>query len=119
MKKILSIALCLLSINSFAGISIGFPPDMDLPDFGDYEQAQKIFIETVETLTESTEVQSVVADVEQGHRTTCVALTEKASRGLIWFRLRYRCEGEQDLELTIKARLKKEEILVKDYTVKL
>lgn len=119
MKNLIALFLCVLSLNASAGFSFNNPPGISFPDFNDFEQSQKIFMETVETLTESLEVASIVAKVEDTHRTTCVALQDKASRGLVWFKLNYRCEGEKDFKLSVKARLKNDKVLVKEYKVKL
>ncbi|MEH0861678.1 hypothetical protein [Halobacteriovorax sp. DPLXC-1] len=119
MKNLVMALVCAFSLNANAGITIGFPGDISFPDMRDIEESQRIFQEAVETLIESEEVASVVSKVEQGHRSTCVALEDKASRGLIWFKLRYRCEGERDFTLTVKSRLKKDSIIVKEYKIKL
>ncbi|POB14586.1 hypothetical protein [Halobacteriovorax sp. DA5] len=118
MKKALLSLVCLLTLNTQAGISIGLPPGMSMPDFDSIEQSQRVFKETVEELISSEEVNLIVATVEESYLTTCLVQPEKTTSALSNFYLRYKCEGTTDLKLVIAAKKRKGVVKVKNYKVK-
>jgi hypothetical protein len=119
MKKMMMALLCLLTVSTMA-LEISFVPGsgFSFPDFDSLDAAQEQFEQTVETLRMSDEVNTVVSNVEAGQKVACVSLFGKESAGLKWYKLPYRCEGEKDFKLTVKARLKKGKVIVKNYKVK-
>ncbi|MFG1499023.1 hypothetical protein ABMA70_02355 [Halobacteriovorax sp. XZX-3] len=118
MKKALLSLVCLLTLNAQAGISIGLPPGMSMPDFDSIEQSQRVFEETVEELMANEEVKSIVRTVEEDYLAACTAQPEKASASLFNMYLRYNCEGATDVKLVITAKIKKGVVKVKNYKVK-
>lgn len=112
-------AICLLTVNTMALEFSLFPPaGFSYPDFDAMDSAFAHFEETVDTLRNSDEVYEIVDSVESIEHVTCVALNGKESAGFKWYKLPYKCEGSKDFKLTIKARIKKGEVLIKDYKMK-
>ncbi|MGI4992981.1 hypothetical protein ACRXCV_10140 [Halobacteriovorax sp. GFR7] len=118
MKKALLALVCLLTLNAQAGISIGLPPGMSMPDFDAIEQSQRVFEETVEELMASDEVKTIVETVEDDYLAACIAQPQKASATLFNVYLRYKCEGATDVKLMIAAKIKNGVVKIKNYKVK-
>ncbi|MFG1483618.1 hypothetical protein ABMA79_05130 [Halobacteriovorax sp. HFRX-2_2] len=118
MKKVLLALVCLLTLNAQAGISIGLPPGMSMPDFDAIEESQRVFAETVEELMASDEVKAIVETVEDDYLAACIPQPQKASATLFNVYLRYECEGATDVKLVIAAKMKKGVVKVKNYKVK-
>lgn len=118
MKKILSMIIYLTAINASAlEFTLAPPHGFSMPDFDAMERASEIFVETVETLRTSDKVQTLVTEIENQTNTACSPV-EKEWAGLLWYRLPYKCEGAKDYKLVIKARVKKGNVLVKNYKLK-
>ena len=117
MKKMLALA-CLLSLNTMALEFSLFPPaGFSYPDFDGMERAAQNFAAEVETLRESDEVNALVSKIESETNTACTVV-EKERGGLVWIKLPYSCEGSKDFKLVIKARVKKGNVLIKNYKMK-
>jgi hypothetical protein len=118
MKKTLTLFATIIAFNvSALSFSIFPPAGFPSPDFDGLERATQAFIQEVETLRESDEVQSLVSKIEGDTNTACTVV-EKERGGLVWIKLPYKCEGSKDFKLVIKARTKKGQVLIKNYKMK-
>lgn len=118
MKSIVMIALFSLISSTYAfEFSLLPTSPIAIPDFQAEEEAMELFIEAVTELRESQEVKDVIAQVEEGFKTTCT-VHPSASKILFWYKLPYKCTGESDFKLTIKAKFKGNGVVVKGFKVK-
>tara|TARA_Y100000296_G_C5108458_1_gene223843 strand:- start:140 stop:496 length:357 start_codon:yes stop_codon:yes gene_type:complete len=118
MKSIVMIALFSLISSTYAlEFSLLPTSPIAIPDFQSEEEAMELFIETVTELRESQEVKDVVAQVEEGFKTTCT-VHPRERKGFIWYKLPYKCTGESDFKLIVKAKFKGDSVVVKGFKVK-